>query len=78
LFWIALYVGVEIILLWKGNIKYKYGWSLGHSAAFDCLMFPFLRLHYKKPLMALIISVPITIFLVWFFEIPVSVPIEKR
>jgi len=78
IFWIILYILVEIILLSKGNIVYKYGWGLWWSALFDCIMFPFLRLHYKKPLLTLMISVPMTIFWVWFFDIPVSTPIEKR
>ncbi|MDZ5471491.1 CBO0543 family protein [Bacillus sp. 31A1R] len=76
--WIGIYVGVEYILMIRGSIIYKYGWSLGWSALFDCIMFPFLRLHYKKPLFTLIASVPMTIFWVWFFDIPVSVPIPKR
>lgn len=78
LFWIGLYVVIEIILLLKGNILYKYGWSLGWSALFDCIMFLFLRLHHKKPLFTMILSVPMAIFWVWFFDIPVTVPIDKR
>ncbi|MFD2046534.1 CBO0543 family protein [Ornithinibacillus salinisoli] len=78
LFWIGLYVGVEIVLMLQGSIIYKYGWSLGWSALFDCIMFPFLRLHYKKPLFTLIISVPMTIFWLWLFDIPVSIPIPER
>ncbi|OLS40381.1 CBO0543 family protein [Bacillus sp. MRMR6] len=77
-FWIGLYVVVEIILIFKGNIIYKYGWGLGWSAFFDCIMFPFLRLHYKKPLLTLMISLPMTIFWVWLFDIPVHVPIPDR
>ncbi|WP_423410801.1 CBO0543 family protein [Heyndrickxia sp. MSNUG] len=78
LFWIVLYAGVEIILLMRGNIIYKYGWSLGWSILFDCIMFSFLRLHHKKPLLTLIISVPMAIFWILYFVIPVYVPIEKR
>jgi len=78
LLWIGLYVGVETILLMKGNIIYKYGWGLWWSALFDCIMFPFLRLHHKKPLLTLVISVAMTIFWLWLFDIPVSIPIDKR
>lgn len=78
LFWIGLYVVVEYVLLLRENIIYKYGWSLLWSASFDCLMFPFLLLHYKKPLIAIILGVPIAIFLLWYFDIPVRVPIENR
>ncbi|MFE8702855.1 CBO0543 family protein [Cytobacillus sp. FJAT-54145] len=78
LFWIGLYVAIEFVLMVQGSILYKYGWSLGWSALFDCLMFPFLRLHFKKPLFTLIVSVPIAIFWLWLFEIPVYLPIEQR
>jgi hypothetical protein len=78
LFWIALYVGFEIVLIFSGGIIYKFGWGLLWSALFDCIMFPFLRLHYKKPLLTMLLSVPMTIFWVLLFEIPVSVPIDKR
>lgn len=76
--WIGLYVGIEYILLLRGNIVYKFEWGLWWSALFDCIMFPFLRLHHRKPLLTLFLSVPMTIFWVWFFDIPVSIPINKR
>ncbi|MBM6617680.1 CBO0543 family protein [Bacillus suaedaesalsae] len=78
MFWILLYVGVEFILMIKGNILYKYGWNLWWSAVFDCLMFPYLLFHHKKPFLALLFGVPIAIFWIWLFDIPFSVPIEKR
>lgn len=78
LFWIGLYVGFEVILIATDTIIYKYGWGLWWSALFDCIMFPFLRLHYKKPLLTLIISVPMTIFWLWLFDIPVHIPIPNR
>ncbi|KAA0549836.1 hypothetical protein FZW96_00335 [Bacillus sp. BGMRC 2118] len=78
IFWILLYVLIEYILMIRGGILYKYGWNLGWSALFDCIMFPFLYLHHKKPLLTLLLSVPMTIFWVWFFDIPITVPIEKR
>lgn len=77
-FWIGLYAGVELIMALQGSILYKYGWSLLWSAFFDCIMFPFLRLHYKKPLLALSLGVPIALALLWYFKVPVHIPIEKR
>lgn len=76
--WIGLYVGIEFILQADDTILYKYGWSLWWSALFDCIMFPFLRLHYKKPLLTLILSIPMAILWVWLFDIPVHIPIEDR
>lgn len=77
-FWIVLYVICEIILITTNGIIYKYGWGLWWSALFDCIMFPFLLLHYRKPLLTLILSVPMTVFWIWFFDIPVHIPIPDR
>lgn len=76
--WIAIYVAWEYMLLLTSGIKYQYGWTLGWSAAFDTFMFPMLLLHHKKPLLAYIISIPIGVFLLWYFDVPVYLPIEKR
>jgi hypothetical protein len=76
--WIGIYVGLEILLMLNGQIIYKYGWNIYWSAIFNCIMFPFLRLHEKKPLVALVLSIPMTIFWIYLFDIPVSVPIPNR
>ncbi|MDC3417401.1 CBO0543 family protein [Aquibacillus salsiterrae] len=78
LFWIGLYVGVEAILAASGSILYDYGWSLWWSALFDTIMFPVLVLHHKKPLVALLLGFLVAILLLWYFDIPVNIPIEKR
>jgi hypothetical protein len=57
-----------------GEIIHSNGWSLGWSFLFDFIMFPMLRLHHKYPLIAYILSVPIAIFFIFLFD----VPIEKR
>lgn len=77
-YWVALYVGVEAIMMVTDFIKYQYGWSLWWSAGFDMIMFPMLYLYYKRPLIAYIISIPIALFLIWYFDIPVHIPVEKR
>lgn len=76
--WIGIYVGFEYIMQAQGTIVYKYGWSLGWSAIFDCIMFPFLRMHYKKPLLTFLLSIPMALFWLWLFDIPTHIPIEKR
>ncbi len=76
--WIGVYVGFEIVFLILDKIYYQYNWHLGWSALFDCVMFPMLRLHYKKPILAYILSVPIAIFLIWYFDVPVHIPMEQR
>ena len=71
LFWIGIYIGNEFILMKQGNILYEHGWSLGWSALFVSIMFPFLYLHHKKPITALILKIPIITFLIWYFKVPI-------
>jgi hypothetical protein len=76
--WIGVYVGFEIVFLYFNKIYYQFGWHLGWSALFDCIMFPMLRLFYKKPLLAYVLSVPIAVFFIWYFDVPVHIPMEDR
>lgn len=78
LYWIIIYVGIEWVMTTTGHIKYQFGWGLVWSAAFDCLMFPMLRLYYRKPLLSYIISVPLALFFILYFDIPVHLPVEER
>ncbi|MDL4840443.1 CBO0543 family protein [Aquibacillus rhizosphaerae] len=78
LFWIGLYVGVEAFMTITGHIDYQYGWNLVWSAAFDCIMFPMMRLFYKRPLLAYFISIFIAIFFLWYYKVPVHLPVEER
>lgn len=70
--WIGLYAAVEIIMLLTGRITYDNGWTLWHSIGFDIMMFPMLRLHHSRPLLAYLISVPIVLFLNYRFNIYVE------
>ncbi|WP_246942063.1 CBO0543 family protein [Bacillus pinisoli] len=77
-YWILIYGVIEWIMTKTGYIKYQYGWSLAWSIGFDTFMFPMLRLFYKRPLIAYLLSVPIGIFFIWYFKVPVHIPVEKR
>jgi hypothetical protein len=76
--YIGWYIGVEWIFSQTGHIQYQHGWSYWWSVAFDFLMFPMLRLFYKHPLLAYILSIPIAIFFIWWFDVPVHTPVEQR
>jgi hypothetical protein len=52
LLWAALYIIIEWLLGMLGYFEYSNSWSLLHSIVFDCLVFPLLYLHYKKPIPA--------------------------
>lgn len=70
--WILIYVGFELLFVRTGHIQYQFGWSLGWSFLFDCIMFPMLRLHFKYPALAYLLSIPIALFFIWRFHIPVN------
>ncbi|MFE8699575.1 CBO0543 family protein [Cytobacillus sp. FJAT-54145] len=76
--WVAIYVLVELVFIFTNHIHYNYGWHLGWSAAFDVIMFPILYLFYKKPIIAYLISIPIAVFFLWWFKVPVHLPVEQR
>ncbi|MRH45083.1 hypothetical protein GH741_20795 [Aquibacillus halophilus] len=77
-YWIFIYAGFELIMTFTGHIEYQYGWNLYWSAGFDCIMFPMLMLFYKKPLIAYSLSLPIALILLWYFDVPVHLPVEER
>lgn len=76
--WVAIYVLVELAFIFTDHIHYQHGWNLGWSAAFDVIMFPILYLFYKKPIIAYLISIPIAVFFIWWFKVPVHLPVEQR
>ena len=42
------------------------------QVAFNMIIFPMLRLHFKNPIQALLISIPIIFFFVVYFNVPIS------
>ncbi|MRG87119.1 CBO0543 family protein [Salinibacillus xinjiangensis] len=76
--WIFIYALWEAFFVLTKSIEYQYGWGYWWSVGFDTFMFPMLLLHYKKPLIAYLLSIPIGIFFIWWFNVPVHLPIEQR
>ncbi|TVY04005.1 CBO0543 family protein [Paenibacillus cremeus] len=76
--WVLIYAAVEWILLITGRIIYQHGWNLYWSIIFDCTIFPMLRLFYKRPVLAYGISLIMCVFWVWYFKVPVNVPVEIK
>lgn len=70
--WTVIYAVLEWVGWQMGRIYYEHGWSIYWSAAFDCAMFPMLRLHFKKPIWAYAISIPLIGFLIWVFHVPLN------
>jgi len=78
LLWVGILFTIECVLLSTGRFRHLNGWSLYWSLGFDLVMFPMLILHYKKPLLAYLVSAAIVVYLLWQFEIPSGLPIEAR
>lgn len=71
LIWILFWLIYELIMVLNGLCVYSHGWTYGWSIVFACIMVPMLVLHYKRPMWAYILSVPITVFLLLWFHVPV-------
>jgi hypothetical protein len=71
LVWIVLWLIFEYFMVYLGLCVYSNGWSYTWSIIFVFMMVPMLVLHYKRPLWAYILSVPITVFLLYWFKVPI-------
>lgn len=66
--WTAIFVSVEWIAGLAGMISYKHDWSLMWSIPFNLVMFPMLRIHHQKPLLAYALSAMIILLLLNIFD----------
>lgn len=67
--WIGMYIIVETVMMLTGRIYYENGWNLWHSFLFNLMMFPMLRLHDSRPVAAYLLSIPIVLSLIYWFNI---------
>jgi hypothetical protein len=65
--WIVIFIVIEWVAIMNGSIKHYNGWSMGWSIFFVVIMFSFIRLHYVKPFLALLLSVCTTLFYIFVF-----------
>ncbi|WP_270180881.1 CBO0543 family protein [Alkalihalobacillus sp. CinArs1] len=70
--WVVLYGFFEWLFTVLDLFHYHHGWTLISSIVFDFIMFTMLYLHYKRPLIAYVISIPIIIVLLILYDVPVS------
>ncbi len=70
--YVSIYIAVEIIALQIGAISHTKGWSIWWSLWFNCVTFPVLRLHHTHPLRAYAVSMLITAYLLWYFDVPLQ------
>jgi hypothetical protein len=72
LMWVAIYTAAEWIASKTGGFCYHDGWTIWYSLVFNMVMFPLLRLHYKKPLWVWPISAALCFAFLWWFRIPLA------
>ncbi|WP_221564497.1 CBO0543 family protein [Alkalihalobacillus sp. TS-13] len=70
--WIGIYIGFEFLANLFNKITYFNKWNLLYSLLFVCVMFPMLRLHYLKPLVAYLVSLVIIAVLLMYFNVPIK------
>jgi hypothetical protein len=70
LMWAGIYTLAEWIACHTGGFCYHDGWNIWYSLIFNMLMFPLLRLHFKKPLLVWPISAALCFLFLWWFRIP--------
>jgi len=76
--WIVIYGAWEYVFTLTGHIEYQYNWTLWWSIGFLVVMFPLLKLHEKHPLLTYMLSGIVAVFVLWWFEVPVHLPVEER
>lgn len=69
--WIGFWVLFEFVMLMTGQFVYDNGWTFGWSICFATIMVTMLTLHHKRPMLAYLLSIPITLFLLYWFQVPV-------
>ncbi|WP_442598750.1 CBO0543 family protein [Neobacillus sp. D3-1R] len=71
LLWIFIYCLIEFInTKFLNLLTYKHGWNMPLSILFNFVMFPVLRIHMNRPLIAWGISILFFIFLYNYLGIP--------
>lgn len=66
---IAIYTIMEVFYWKMGFIGYHYGWNIWLSIGWNCMMFPMLVVHFKKPLYAYLASVVGLIIFLYLFPV---------
>jgi hypothetical protein len=67
--WIALWLSFEFFMVYYGICVYTNGWNYSWSIIFASVMNLMLLLHYKRPKWAYILSLPIALFLLRWFDV---------
>lgn len=76
--WIIIYISVEWIGSLMNRITYEHGWHLGWSLLFLIMMFPMIRLHHKKPVLAYLLTFIFIALILCYFKVPWKISVEDH
>jgi hypothetical protein len=66
--WVVYFSVIEILFEKKGLFIYENGWNSWWSTLFNLIAFTVIRIHYKNPLIGLLVSAPIIVIILLFFH----------
>lgn len=66
--WIAYFTCLEYLFYKKGLFIYENNWNVFWSFIFNLILFAIVRIHYKSPIKAILISIPIIAILLTLFH----------
>jgi hypothetical protein len=72
LLWVGLYSFAEYFNSKFGFISYHNGWNMWWSVLFTGIIFFILPIHHKRPLLAWLLSIIITVSLLSIFDVKIS------
>jgi hypothetical protein len=70
--WAGIFSAMELLSLVTGHYNYYNGWNFLYSIGFNAVMFPILLLHFKRPLAAWAVVVPMVYIFLFLFGIPLK------
>jgi hypothetical protein len=70
--WVTFYTIIEALFAHRGMFVYDHGWNSWHNIWLNLILFVLLRIHYKNPVTAWLISVPLAIIFYFIFPVPLE------
>lgn len=70
--WIGFFTIIQSLFAHKGMFVYDNGWNGWHNIWLNIALFAVLRVHYRKPAMAMLISLPAVVIFYLLFPFPLE------
>lgn len=70
IFWISIYIGIELFTTSIQMQKNHNGWNIWWSLLHNSIMFPLIILHYKKPITTWILTFIFLFVIMHIFKVP--------